>query len=76
MIVDSLRCLYEINLEVVYKKSRASIMTERLFIEIPGSPDAPDLWLIDQKDTVVSVQWSEPRVYSGVPVGGYQVLFY
>lgn len=67
-----LRCVYEINLETVYSSGNV-YSTERLFIEVPGSPDAPDLWLKDQKDNNVMIHWSEPRVYPNVPVTGYQV---
>ena len=66
------RCIYEINLETVYDNLESSI-TETLFVEVPGSPDAPILWLKDQKRDVVNIQWSEPRVFPTVPVAGYQV---
>lgn len=65
--------MYEVNLEMHFTGSSQPFVTERLFIEVPGAPDAPDLWLVEQKDTIVTIQWSEPRVYSTVPVAGYQV---
>lgn len=40
---------------------------------MPGSPDAPSLWLLEQKDNNVTIHWSEPRMYPTVPVSGYQV---
>lgn len=55
------RCIYEIYLETVNRKTRQSFNTERLFIEVPGSPDPPTLWLLDQKDNNVTIHWSEPR---------------
>jgi hypothetical protein len=67
--------MYEINLEAYNEQSKAPFVTERLFIEIPGSPDAPDLWLKEQKDAIITIQWSEPRVYPLVPVAGYQVTY-
>jgi hypothetical protein len=60
-------------LEVVYENGE-NIKTETLFIEVPGSPDAPELWLLEQKDNNFTIHWSEPRVYPKVPVSGYQVL--
>lgn len=49
--------------------------TERLFIEVPGAPDAPELWLKEQlKDAnQYTIQWTEPRVYAHQPVAGYQI---
>jgi hypothetical protein len=70
--VTKQRCIYEINLETVYDNLESAV-TETLFIEVPGSPDAPVLWLKDQKRDVVNIQWSEPRVFPNVPVAGYQV---
>lgn len=67
--------MYEINMEVHFNECNSQpFVSERLFIEIPGSPDAPDLWLLEQKDNIVTIQWSEPRVYPTVPIAGYQVL--
>ncbi len=60
----------------MYEKSKYDFTTEKLFIEVAGSPDAPDLWLVDQKENNYTVHWSEPRVYPHVPVGGYQVTNY
>ena len=60
-------------METVYEGADTSLITETLFVEVPGSPDAPDLWLKEQKLNNVSIQWSEPRVYPTVPVMGYQV---
>lgn len=74
--VTKSKCIYEISLETVYRRAKQTHTSERLFIEIPGSPDAPTLWLVEQKDNNVSIHWSEPRVYPSVPVTGYQVLFY
>ena len=73
--VTKSRCTYEITLETVYSDSKStdSAVTETLFIEVPGSPDPPCLWLKEQKMDVVTIQWSEPRVFPTVPVIGYQV---
>ena len=46
--VTKQRCIYEINLETVYDNLESGI-TETLFIEVTGAPDAPILWLKDQK---------------------------
>ena len=70
--VTKSRCIYEISLETVYDNLETGI-TETLFVEVPGSPDPPILWLKEQKRDVVTIQWSEPRVYPMVPVSGYQV---
>ena len=67
------RCTYEVYLEIHFDKTCSPFVTERLFIEVPGAPDAPDLWIKEQKDSVVTLQWSESRVYPTVPVSGYQV---
>ncbi len=60
-------------METVYSSTGHVSATERLYIEVPGSPDAPDLWLNDQNNNNVNIHWSEPRVYPHVPVTGYQV---
>lgn len=60
-------------MEVHFNGSSQPFVTDRLFVEVPGAPDAPDLWLLEQKDTIVTIQWSEPRVYPTVPIAGYQV---
>jgi hypothetical protein len=68
------RCIYEICLETVYKSaSKPTATSEKLFIEVPGSPDPPVLWLLEQKASDISIHWSEPRTYPNVPVVGYQV---
>ena len=70
--VTKSKCNYEISLETVYDNLETGV-SETLFVEVPGSPDAPILWLKDQKRDVVTIQWAEPRVYPMVPVLGYQV---
>ena len=71
-----LRCIYELHLESVYKSSDVTAATERLFIEVPGSPDAPYLWLKEQRDNNVTIHWCEPRIYANMAVGAYQVSDY
>ena len=66
------KCLYEITLEIIYN-NRTSFSSDTLFVEIPGSPDPPEIWLKEQKDNVILVCWSNPRVYPTVPISGYQV---
>jgi hypothetical protein len=72
--VTKWQCIYEISIETVYKsESKAPLTTEKLFIEVPGSPEAPVLWLLGQKASDISIHWSEPRAYPTVPIAGYQV---
>lgn len=61
-------------MELVYGGRRPVFKTERLFIEVPGSPDPPFLWLKNQKENNILIHWSEPRVYPTVPISGYQVF--
>ena len=56
-----------------YKKAKYPFTTEKLAIEVPGSPDAPDLWLKEHRDNNFTIQWSEPRIYSNMSVAGYQI---
>lgn len=60
-VIVFIRCIYEISLETVYREKKQTITTERLFIEVPGSPDEPILWLMEQKENNVVIHWSEPR---------------
>lgn len=71
--VTKSKCIYEISLDVVSDKSKILFTTDRLFLEIPGSPDAPFIWLKEQKENVIVVHWSEPRVYQINQVDGYQL---
>jgi hypothetical protein len=69
-----IRCLYEIYLDVNYEKSKYNFRSEKLFIEVPGSPDAPFLWLKEHnKENNYTIQWSEPRIYAHSPISGYQI---
>ena len=70
--VTRAKCLYEVTLEIIYT-NRSSFSSDTLFVEIPGSPDPPEIWLKEQKDNVVLVCWSNPRIYPTVPISGYQV---
>jgi hypothetical protein len=71
--VSICRCIYEVYVEAVYKNMKCH-NSERMFIEIPGSPDAPSLWLKSSKDNTYVLNWSEPRVYNNVPCVGYQLF--
>jgi hypothetical protein len=63
-------------LETVYREKKQTFMTERLFIEVPGSPDEPTLWLLDQKDNNAVIHWSEPRGnHSSLKVNNYKIVF-
>lgn len=66
--------MYEIKVVTVYKgRSKNNFVSDLLFIETPGSPEPPSLWLHDLKENVATICWSTPRIYPYSPVSGYQV---
>jgi hypothetical protein len=67
------RSIYEINLEVVYKTGRKTMISENLHIEVAGSPEPPVLWLEEQINNIIKVHWSECRIYPYVDLSGYQL---
>ncbi len=61
-------------MDVVYKdKTAKDFNSELLFIETPGPPEPPMVWLNELKENNAFIQWSEPREYPYAPVTGYQV---
>lgn len=71
--VTKSKCIYELSLDVVSDSSKILFTTDRLFLEIPGSPDAPFIWLKEKKENTIVVHWSESRVYQNNQVDGYQL---
>lgn len=75
MFFVSTRAIYEIKVDIVYKDPAARVFSsEILFIETPGPPETPTLWLKELKDNNAVIHWSEPREYPFAPVTGYQVI--
>ena len=68
------RKIYEISVEPeVYGREIAPPPTQRLQVIIPGSVDAPEIFLRTVNEKDFTIEWGEPRCYGGVKVKGYQL---
>lgn len=57
----------------MYGKQIQPPPTQRMQVIIPGTVDAPEIFLrcVNEKD--FTIEWGEPRCYGGVKVKGYQL---
>lgn len=56
-----------------YGSRSSSPPTQRLQVVIPGTVDAPEIFLHSIHDRDFTIEWGEPRCYGGVKVRGYQL---
>lgn len=47
--------------------------TQRLQVIIPGSVDAPEIFLRTLNEKDFTIEWGEPRCYGAIRVKGYQL---
>ncbi|CAH1782616.1 unnamed protein product [Owenia fusiformis] len=71
--VKTFKTVYEVAIEPVYDNDNIRQQPQHVHIQVPGAPDAPNIFArsIDQEEFVI--EWGEPRTYGNVKIKGYQV---